>query len=414
MKQRASANAKILMSTGDIFKLGYTVSMLAGESDTAEVMLYGEIVGDVPSYWNYLYPEDKNASLFKKEIDKVRNDGASKLLLRINSPGGVCTEATAMRSILGNAGFSEINIRIEGMCASAATTIATIPGAHVAITEGSEYMIHNPWCRACGTANDFEHTAERMRNIEKTSRTFYAKRTGQSDEQIKDWMDAETWFTAEEAVKYGFADEVLSAGSSNETPVVACVSSRTMNVMKAMYKTVPTHITVVDDTSPTPQNTSNHVSTGTPVAGDPSEIKNHEKYEEEKNMELKDLTLEQLRAENPALFQSVQQSAVDDERTRIEEIDALTMPGYEEMAAQAKADGTSSVDFQKQIITAMKEKGKAFIENRTAETNPSKQVTGGEPGVGQTDEDKEIQSMAKDVAEYAKGYNTGFNGNSMF
>ena len=112
-------NAVYLMVPKDIFKIGYSVKMSAESDDTAEVMLYGEIVGDVPSYWNYFYPEDKNASIFKKAIEDVKKEGATKLLLRINSPGGVCTEAVAMRSILANAGFDEINIRIEGLCASA-------------------------------------------------------------------------------------------------------------------------------------------------------------------------------------------------------------------------------------------------------------------------------------------------------
>jgi len=156
-------NAVYLMVPKDIFKIGYSVKMSAESDDTAEVMLYGEIVGDVPSYWNYFYPEDKNASIFKKAIEDVKKEGATKLLLRINSPGGVCTEAVAMRSILANAGFDEINIRIEGLCASAATMIASIPGAHVAIAEGSEYMIHNPWCMAYMT---FLHAKwERLRMI---------------------------------------------------------------------------------------------------------------------------------------------------------------------------------------------------------------------------------------------------------
>ena len=36
-----------------------------------------------------------------------------------------------------------------------------------------------------------------------------------SEEQVKAWMDAETWFTAEEAVKYGFADAVSGASVSS-------------------------------------------------------------------------------------------------------------------------------------------------------------------------------------------------------
>ena len=201
----------------DIFRLAYNVHMEAENSDTAEVMLYGEIVEDGPKWWKWS-EEDKSAADFDKAIKDVLKAGAKKLLLRINSPGGVCTESVAMRSILANAGFEEINIRIEGMCASAATDIATLPGAHVAIAEGSEYMIHNPWCYALGNANELEHTIDRLRNIEKMSRGFYMKRTGQAEEQIKEWMDAETWFTADQAVEYGFADEVLEAEVKGETP----------------------------------------------------------------------------------------------------------------------------------------------------------------------------------------------------
>ena len=65
-------NAVYLMVPKDIFKIGYSEKMSAESDDTAEVMLYGEIVGDVPSYWNYFYPEDKNASIFKKAIEDVK------------------------------------------------------------------------------------------------------------------------------------------------------------------------------------------------------------------------------------------------------------------------------------------------------------------------------------------------------
>lgn len=61
-------NAVYLMVPKDIFKIGYSVKMSAESDDTAEVMLYGEIVGDVPSYWNYFYPEDKTLLSSKKQL----------------------------------------------------------------------------------------------------------------------------------------------------------------------------------------------------------------------------------------------------------------------------------------------------------------------------------------------------------
>lgn len=391
----------------DIFRLAYNVHMKAENSDTAEVMLYGEIVEDGPKWWKWS-EEDKSASDFDKAIKDVLKAGAKKLLLRINSPGGVCTESVAMRSILANAGFEEINIRIEGMCASAATDIATLPGAHVAIAEGSEYMIHNPWCYALGNANELEHTIERLRNIEKMSRGFYMKRTGQAEEQIKDWMDAETWFTADQAVEYGFADEVLEAEVKGETPAAACVTSRVMATMRNLYKAVPEQITEKDTEPAAPTPT---VSYEAPVAGASTEINQHE--EEHDTMDIKDINVDQLRAENPALLEQIQQSAVAAERARQDEIDALTDPGYEELAAQAKANGTSPADFVKQLVQAKKAKGAGFMAARQQETAPAQNVPGGEPASNHKTEEQEIQDNAKAVAEYAKQY-AGSGNETMF
>ena len=391
----------------DIFRLAYNVHMEAENSDTAEVMLYGEIVEDGPKWWKWS-EEDKSAADFDKAIKDVLKAGAKKLLLRINSPGGVCTESVAMRSILANAGFEEINIRIEGMCASAATDIATLPGAHVAIAEGSEYMIHNPWCYALGNANELEHTIDRLRNIEKMSRSFYMKRTGQTEEQIKDWMDAETWFTADQAVEYGFADEVLEAEVKGETPAAACVTSRVMATMRNLYKAVPEQIAEKDTEPAAPTPTVSHEA---PVAGASTEINQHE--EEHDTMDLKDINVDQLRAENPALLEQIQQSAVAAERARQDEIDALTDPGYEELAAQAKANGTSPADFVKQLVQAKKAKGAGFMAARQQETAPAQNVPGGEPASNHKTEEQEIQDNAKAVAEYAKQY-AGSGNETMF
>lgn len=383
----------------DIFRLAYNIKMEAEKSDTAELMLYGEIVQDGPKEWKWS-EEDKSAAEFDKAIKDIKEQGAKNLLLRINSPGGVCTESVAMRSILANAGFEKIDIRIEGLCASAATDIATLPGAHVAISEGSEYMIHNPWCVTYGNANEIEHTIERLRNIEQMSRSFYVKRTGQDEEQIKAWMDAETWFTAEEAVEYGFADEVLSAEAS---PIAACVSSRTMATMKGLYNTVPEQIAIEKE-----------VSNGVPEeAGEPTEI--NISKEEDLYMELSELTLDQLREGNPALLEEIRNSAVAAERDRLDEIDALTIPGYEEIAAQAKANGTSAIDFQKQVVSAMKQKGTEFMQSRKEEVAPAANVAGGAPEDTRKSEEEEIVNNAKEIAAFANAYSGGnFGSNNMF
>lgn len=130
-------------------------------------------------------------------------------------------------------------------------------------------------------------------------------------------------------------------------------------------------------------------------------------------MELKDITMEQLASERPDLLDSVRQEAVKAERTRLEDIDALAIPGYEDMAEKAKADGTSAVDFQKQVVSAMKQKGKNFLDQRTEETKPAQDVRGGEPASNPASEDEEINEYAGSMAEYAKEY-AGSTDGAMF
>ena len=176
-----------------------------------------------------------------------------------------------------------------------------------------------------------------------------------------------------------------------------------MAVMRSLYHAVPESIAVTEDPEAAGENEQN----GAQVAGAPSEI--NQNKEENPTMEPKDMTLDQLRAENPALFEQIAQSAVAAERERIEEIDALTLPGYEDLAAKAKADGTSALDFQKALVAAMKQKGKDFITNRSEETKPGQSVAGGAPANGKTEE-QEIQENAKEIAAYAAAYGADTRG----
>ena len=433
----------------DIFRLAFRANMSAEEDDTGELMLYGEIIPDMSAMYKGQYPNDKSASDFDKAVKELKSKGARKLKLRINSPGGVVTEAVAMRGTLTGAGFEKIDIRIEGMCASAATLVASIPGARVEITPGSEYMIHNPWSIALGSASDMEKTAAHLRQIEQVSRGFYAQKSGQSEEQIKRWMDAETWFTAEDAVRYGFADELAQEGGV--MAAVACVTEREMAAMKGLYKAVPEEIGIVnlqaedeeteetdcreaEPSAATQEEVSNEATKAASppaklsaqsadgavqikdlkhatVAGNSTEIKDEEETE---TMEIKDLTQEQLLAENPALVEQIQQAAIAAEAQRREDIDAITPPQaeYQAMADEAKKNGTSVLEFQKQLVAAMKKKGADHMAARQAETAPAQNVAGG-AAEDEKDEDQEIKQYAESIAKYAKEYRGGGDG-SMF
>ena len=397
---------------------------MKADGEDAEVMVYSEIVSD--KWWD----DEVSTKDFDKALKDAKKNGAKNLNIRINSPGGEVYAAVAMRSMVINAGFDKVRVMVEGLCASAATLFATIPDAHVVIAEGSEFMIHNPMTITWGNAEEIEKTVDHLRKMEQQFHGMYAAKTGQTEDQIKEWMDATTWFTAKEAVDNGFCDELLASEK-----IAACATKRDIALMRAVYGEVPDQVQEIDETLsyggaleavkgihifgdnarerviPPQADTTNTVSNGTPVAGVPTENKSKKG---EQTMELNEqTTVEQLREANPALLAQVQQDAVAAERERLSDIDALTVPGYEEMAEQAKANGTSAMDFQKQIVAAMKKKGTEFIQARQQETAPAANVAGGAPETAAKKEEQEIADNAKDIAEYAKQFTPGGN-ESMF
>lgn len=371
------------MANHELFLLRYDLSMDAG-SDQAEIMVYGQIT-------NYKYKTDGSeitASDFDKLLKEAAEKGAKKLHIRINSPGGNVWQAVAMRTMLMTDKFDEISVSIEGLCASAATLLCCLPNVHVTIAEGSEFMIHNPSGIAFGSAAEMRKQADRLEKMEGDVREIYANRSGKGMDEIKDMMDAETWMTAREAVEAGFCDELLEA-----TPIAACATEEQIAAMQSMYRNTPQMTAIKSDDTPNPPNVSPTEAETTAAAV----TENTSTQEEEHEMDLKDITMEQLRQENPALLNA----AIAEERQRVQDIDDLTLPGYEQMAADAMRNGTSAMDFQKQIVKAQREKGATFMQQRQQETAPAEGVQGGDPGQHDMTDEDELKAYIKEMNAYA-------------
>ena len=58
--------------------------------------------------------------------------------------------------------------------------------------------------------------ADLLEKINGNIRAEYGRKTGKGEEQLAEWMDAETWFTAAEALEHGFVDRIFSAAAPDE------------------------------------------------------------------------------------------------------------------------------------------------------------------------------------------------------
>ena len=133
--------------------------------------------------------------------------------LRINSPGGDVFAGRAMENAIRQSDKTVI-AHVDGFAASAASFVA-LAADSVEIAPGGFFMIHQAWTLAYGNSNDLLQAADLLDKIDGTLVKTYAKDTGRDEEEIRAWMAEEKWFTADEAVQFGFADSVSAATPKN-------------------------------------------------------------------------------------------------------------------------------------------------------------------------------------------------------
>lgn len=174
--------------------------VVAKSADEAEIFLYDAIVSDeLDAEWmGGVAPQS-----FVKEL---RGITAGTIHLRINSPGGSVFAARAIETALREHP-AKVIAHIDGVAASAATFVA-MAADEVVMAPGALFMIHKAWAVAMGNADDLMESAALLEKVDGTLVKTYAARTKQDEAKISDWMAAETWFTADEAVEAGFADSI--------------------------------------------------------------------------------------------------------------------------------------------------------------------------------------------------------------
>lgn len=143
-------------------------------------------------------------------IDALHQAGDADVLhVYINSPGGDVFEARAIMAALSRF-KGKTMAHIDSLCASAATSIA-ISCNEVEMSAGAFFMIHNASGMVWGDKEDMRETADLLEKIEGSIVADYTGKTGKTAEEVVAWMDAETWFSADEALVNGFIDRITVA-----------------------------------------------------------------------------------------------------------------------------------------------------------------------------------------------------------
>lgn len=141
------------------------------------------------------------------DVDEIR--------VRINSPGGDAWEGMAILNML-RAHSADVVAVVDGIAASAASYVAAGCDRTV-MSPGTQMMIHDASGIAFGPAEVMDKASKFLNSVSNSIASIYADIAGGTPEAWRALMLEETWYTAQEAVDSGLADDVAVVKDAGET-----------------------------------------------------------------------------------------------------------------------------------------------------------------------------------------------------
>ena len=131
------------------------------------------------------------------------------IYLYINSPGGSVTAGMAIYDTMQYIKPDVVTVGM-GLAASMGQFLLTVgaPGKRY-ITPHTRVLLHQPLGGAGGSATEIRINADLILGMKKELAAITASRTGKTIEQVEADGDRDHWFTAQEALEYGFVDRVI-------------------------------------------------------------------------------------------------------------------------------------------------------------------------------------------------------------
>ena len=155
---------------------------------------------------------DENANAICAQLLLLAAEDPDRdIYLYINSPGGSVTAGMAIYDTMQYIKPDVVTVGM-GLAASMGQFLLTAgaPGKRY-ITPHTRVLLHQPLGGAGGSATEIRINADLILGMKKELAAITASRTGKTVEQVEADGDRDHWFTAQEALDYGFVDRVIDS-----------------------------------------------------------------------------------------------------------------------------------------------------------------------------------------------------------
>ena len=155
---------------------------------------------------------DENANAICAQLLLLAAEDPDRdIYLYINSPGGSVTAGMAIYDTMQYIKPDVVTVGM-GLAASMGQFLLTAgaPGKRY-MTPHTRVLLHQPLGGAGGSATEIRINADLILGMKKELAAITASRTGKTVEQVEADGDRDHWFTAQEALEYGFVDRVIDS-----------------------------------------------------------------------------------------------------------------------------------------------------------------------------------------------------------
>lgn len=324
----------------------------ASEDAAPQLILYGEIASE--TWWG----DEITPRQFSDELSALGN--VPEIIVRINSGGGDVFAANAIYTRLKDHP-AKIIVKIDGWAASAATIVA-MAGDIIEIPGNGVFMAHDPamGLRGYFKEADLVKLTDELKIIKQSIVNGYALKTGKSADEIAAIMAAETWYDGKQAVEAGFCDRLMFEDAKTTVE----------NTGKVIVNSVPLNI---DRFNNFPVSLLNRCMNGEFSDKSASNLSEKEREKMSNARSIEDIrTVDDLRAVFGDLVKQIEDQAVSTERSRIQDIEDVALPGFESIVNEAKfTNPIAAGDLAKEIVAQQKKQGGQYLIDRSEDAAKS-------------------------------------------
>lgn len=224
-----------LLSKWEMRKVRNMSKFWAFNEENGEITLKieGEIVSNNEAWIYDWLDEDHTApNAFIKELNSYKG---KDITLWIDSPGGDVFAGAGMYNALKE---HKGKITAKILRAMSIASVIAMAADNIIMSPVGIFMIHNPWSSFQGDLNGMRKMADILETIGEAMINAYTLKSGRSREEIRNIMNEETFYNAEQAVENKFADSILEQGGNIMMSYSSKTIKNTMNASLEIFKKI--------------------------------------------------------------------------------------------------------------------------------------------------------------------------------